>query len=94
MCINVPRLLGLEPSTPDIPDPPAPTQPPPLRAKNPDPPKAPPPPKLLVPEDKKPKVQFAKKKLSVARAKRVGSSDLKIPLQQKSAGGSTGGLNV
>jgi hypothetical protein len=88
MCVNVASLLGFAP--PDPPDPPAP---PPIKTKDPEPPKAPPPPKLLQDKDKKPKVDFAKK-MSISRAKRVGSSDLNIPLQEKAAGGSTGGLNV
>ena len=88
MCVNVASLLGF--SQPDPPDPP---EPPPIKTKDPEPPKAPPAPKPLQEKDAKPKVDFAKK-MSISRAKRVGSSDLKIPLQQKSAGGSTGGLNV
>ena len=60
---------------------------------NPEPPKAAPAPKPLEDKEKKPKVDFAKK-MSVQKAKRVGASDLKIPLQQQSSGGSTGGLNV
>ena len=88
MCIDVAKILGFSPSKP--PDPP---KLPPIQKKNPDPPKAPPAPKLLEEKDKKPKVDFAKK-MSVQKAKRVGASDLKIPLQQQSSGGSTGGLNV
>ena len=88
MCVNVAKLLGFAP--PDPPDPPAP---PPIKTKNPEPPKALPAPKPLQDKDAKPKVNFAKK-MTISRAKRVGSDDLKIPLQQKSAGGSTGGLNV
>ena len=93
MCVNVPKMLGFAPRTPNIPEPPAPLAPPPIRTQNPEPPKAPPPPKPLQKKDEKPKVDFAKK-MSISRAKRVGSSDLKIPLQEKAAGGSTGGLNV
>ena len=88
MCTSIASLLGFE--TPKAPDPVAP---PPIKTKDPEPPKAPPPPKPLQDKNKKPKVDFAKK-MSISRAKRVGSSDLKIPLQQKAAGGSTGGLNV
>ena len=88
MCIDVAGLLGFKP-----PKPPDPPKLPPIQKKNPDPPKAPPAPKPLEEKDKKPKVDFAKK-MSTQKAKRVGASDLKIPLQQQSSGGSTGGLNV
>lgn len=88
MCVDIAGLLGFKP-----PEPPKPPAPPPIRTKNPEPPKPAPAPKPLQDKDKKPKVDFAKK-MSISRAKRVGSADLKIPLQQKSAGGSTGGLNV
>jgi len=87
MCIA--SLLGFKPPTP--PDPP---KLPPIVKQNPDPPKAAPAPQSLVPKDeKKPKVDFAKK-MSITKAKKVGASDLKIPLQQNASGGSTGGLNV
>ena len=88
MCIDVAKILGF-----NSPKPPDPPKLPPIQKKNPDPPKAPPAPKLLEEKDKKPKVDFAKK-MSIQKAKRVGASDLKIPLQQQSSGGSTGGLNV
>ena len=86
MCLA--SLLGLNPPKP--PDPPAL---PPIQKKAPDQPKATPAPKLLEDGDKKPKVDFAKK-MSTTKAKRIGASDLKIPLQQNASGGSTGGLNV
>ena len=88
MCIDVASILGFK-----APKPPDPPKLPPIQKKNPDPPKAPPAPKLIEEKDKKPKVDFAKK-MSIQKAKRVGASDLKIPLQQQSSGGSTGGLNV
>ena len=88
MCVNVASLLGFKPPKP--PDPPAL---PPIQKKAPEAPKAPPKPESLTEKDAKPKVDFAKK-MSTSKAKRVGASDLKIPLQQTSAGGSTGGLNV
>lgn len=88
MCVDVAGLLGFKP--PKSPDPP---KLPPIQKKNPEPPKAAPAPKPLESPEKKPKVDFAKK-MSIQKAKRVGASDLKIPLQQQASGGSTGGLNV
>ena len=88
MCVDVAGLLGFKP-----PKPPEAQKLPPIQKKNPEPPKAAPAPKPLEDKEKKPKVDFAKK-MSIQRAKRVGASDLKIPLQQQSSGGSTGGLNV
>ena len=64
-----------------------------IQKKNPEPAKTPVAAKPLEDKEKKPKVDFAKK-MSIQKAKRVGASDLKIPLQQQSSGGSTGGLNV
>ena len=89
MCVDIAKFLGFKPPKP--PDPPklppiqkqAPQQPTPLPA----------PQALQSDDDKKPKVDFAKK-MSTTKAKRVGASDLKIPLQQNASGGSTGGLNV
>jgi len=89
MCVNIASLLGFNP-----PKPPDPPKLPPIVKKNPEPPKAPPAPQPIADrEEKKPKVDFAKK-MSTTKAKRIGAKDLKIPLQQQSAGGSTGGLNV
>lgn len=89
MCVNIASLLGFNP-----PKPPDPPKLPPIVKQAPQQPKeAPRPQQLQDREDKKPKVDFAKK-MSTTKAKRVGASDLKIPLQQQSAGGSTGGLNV
>ena len=88
MCVDVASILGFK-----APKPPDPPKLPPIQKKAPEPVKPPPPPKALEDENKKPKVDFAKK-MSVQRAKRVGASDLKIPLSQKASGGSTGGLNV
>ena len=88
MCVDVASVLGFKP-----PKPPDPPKLPPIQKKAPEPLKPPPPPKALEEKDKKPKVDFAKK-MSVQRAKRVGASDLKIPLSQQASGGSTGGLNV
>ena len=84
MCIA--SLLG-------IPKPPDPPGLPPIKKAAPDQPKAPPAPQSLTPKGEKPKVAFAKK-MSNKNAKKVGASDLKIPLQQNASGGSTGGLNV
>lgn len=88
MCVDVANILGFKP-----PKPPDPPKLPPIQKAAPEPVKPPPPPKALEEKDKKPKVDFAKK-MSVQRAKRVGASDLKIPLSQQASGGSTGGLNV
>ena len=88
MCADIAGLLGFGP--PKAPDPP---KLPPIQKKAPEPVKPPPPPQALQEKEKKPKVDFAKK-MSVQRAKRVGASDLKIPLSQQASGGSTGGLNV
>ena len=88
MCVDIAGMLGFKP-----PKPPDPPKLPPIQKKNPEAPKTAPAPKSLEDPDKKPKVDFAKK-MSIQRAKRVGASDLKIPLQQQSSGGSTGGLNV
>ena len=89
MCASIASLLGFNP--PKVPDPP---KLPPIVKQNPKPPKAAPPPQPIAgQEQKKPKVDFAKK-MSNIKAKKVGANDLKIPLQQKSAGGGTGGLNV
>ncbi|ADD95489.1 hypothetical protein [uncultured phage MedDCM-OCT-S08-C41] len=87
MCIA--SLLGFKP-----PKPPDPPKLPPIVKQAPQQPKeAPAPQSLQGEDDKKPKVDFAKK-MSTTKAKRVGASDLKIPLQQNASGGSTGGLNV
>lgn len=75
------------------PKPPDPPALPPIKKEAPKAPPAPPAPQSLTSKDEKPKVDFAKK-MSAQKAKRVGASDLKIPLQQSSSGGSTGGLNV
>jgi len=88
MCVDVANILGFKP-----PEPPDPPKLPPIQKKAPEPVKPPPPPQALQAKEKKPKVDFAKK-MSIQRAKRVGASDLKIPLSQQASGGSTGGLNV
>ena len=89
MCVNIASLLGFNP-----PKPPDPPKLPPIVKQAPQQPKEAPAPRPLEDrEDKKPKVDFAKK-MSTTKAKRVGASDLKIPLQQNASGGSTGGLNV
>jgi len=88
MCIA--SLLGIKP-----PKPPDPPKLPPIQKQAPQQPREAPEPQKLQGDDdtKKPKVDFAKK-MSTTKAKRVGASDLKIPLQQTSSGGGTGGLNV
>ena len=89
MCVNIASLLGFNP-----PKPPDPPKLPPIVKQAPQQPKETPRPQQLQDrEDKKPKVDFAKK-MSTTKAKRVGASDLKIPLQQTASGGTTGGLNV
>ena len=88
MCVNIASLLGFAP-----PEAPKPPKLPPIVKEAPKEPKKPPTPESLVPKDEKPKVDFAKK-MSVKQAKKTGASDLKIPLQQQSSGGTTGGLNV
>ena len=88
MCVNIASLLGFNP-----PKPPEPPKLPPIQKKAPEPPKPVVAPRPLEDKDKKPKVDFAKK-MSITKAKKVGASDLKIPLQQTSSGGTTGGLNV
>ena len=87
MCVNIASLLGFQPPTPKSP------KLPPIQKELPQQPKERPAPEALTPKDEKPKVDFAKK-MSVRQAKRVGATDLRIPLQQQSSGGSTGGLNV
>ena len=87
MCLA--SLLGFKP-----PKPPDPPKLPPIVKQAPQQPReAPAPTTLEDREDKKPKVDFAKK-MSTTKAKRVGARDLKIPLQQTASGGGTGGLNV
>ena len=88
MCVNIASLLGFNP-----PKPPEATKLPPIQKKAPEQPKQVVAPRPLEDKDKKPKVDFAKK-MSITKAKKVGASDLKIPLQQSSSGGTTGGLNV
>lgn len=84
MCLA--NLLG-------IPKPPDPPALPPIKKAAPAQPKAPPAPQSLTSKDEKPKVDFAKK-MSTSRAKRVGASDLRIPLNQQQTNAGTGGLNV
>lgn len=89
MCVDIARFLGFKP-----PKPPDPPKLPPIVKQAPRQPEAAPAPRSLEDRDeKKPKVDFAKK-MSTTKAKRVGASDLKIPLQQTASGGGTGGLNV
>jgi len=76
-----------------VPKPPDPPALPPIKKAAPKAPTPPPKPQSLTTKGEKPKVDFAKK-MSAKNAKRVGATDLKIPLQQSSSGGSTGGLNV
>jgi hypothetical protein len=66
---------------------------PPIQKAAPEPPKAPPPPKPLQAATDKPKVDYMKKS-SESKAKRVGASDLRIPLNQQQSNAGTGGLNV
>ena len=75
------------------PKPPKPPSLPPIQKAAPEPVSTPPPAKPLQDKEDKPKVDFAKK-MQASRAKATTSSDLKIPLNQQSSGGSTGGLNV
>ena len=88
MCVNIAGLLGFKP-----PKPPDAPKLPPIQKQAPQQPKAPPTPKSLTDKDEKPKVDFAKK-MSTSKAKRVGASDLRIPLNQQQSNAGTGGLNV
>ncbi len=86
MCIA--SLLGLNP-----PKPPDPPKLPPIQKQAPLQPKAPPTPKSLTDKNEKPKVDFAKK-MSTKQAKRVGASDLRIPLNNQQSNAGTGGINA
>lgn len=88
MCVNIAGLLGLTP-----PKPPDAPKLPPIQKQAPEQPKAPPTPKSLTDKNEKPKVDFAKK-MPASKAKRVGASDLRIPLNQQQSNAGTGGLNV
>ena len=88
MCTSIASLLGFNTEPPE-----APTPPPPTPKAAPEPPKAPPPPKPLQAATDKPKVQYMKKSSNL-KTKRVGASDLKIPLNQQQSNAGTGGLNV
>ena len=87
MCASIARILGFNTKTPD------PPALPPIQKAAPEPPKAPPPPKPLQGITDKPKVDYMKKS-SQSKSKRIGASDLKIPLNQQQSNAGTGGLNV
>ena len=87
MCANIASLLGFNTKAPD------PPALPPIQKAAPEPPKAPPPPKPLQGMTDKPKVDYMKKS-SQSKSKRVGASDLRIPLNQEQSNAGTGGLNV
>jgi|TARA_Y100000033_G_scaffold25754_1_gene24339 hypothetical protein len=87
MCASIASLLGFNTKVPD------PPSLPPIVKAAPDAPKAPPPPKPLQGLIDKPKVEYMKKS-SQSKAKRIGASDLKIPLNQQQSNAGTGGLNV
>jgi hypothetical protein len=88
MCTSIASLLGFNTDPP-----PAPKPLPPIQKAPPAPQKAPPPPKPLQTMTDKPKVDYMKK-ASVSKAKRVGASDLRIPLNQQQSNAGTGGINV
>ena len=87
MCANIANLLGFNTKVPD------PTPLPPIQKSAPEAPKPPPPPKPLQAMTDKPKVDYMKKS-SESKAKRVGASDLRIPLNQQQSNAGSGGLNV
>ena len=87
MCASIASLLGFNTKVPD------PPSLPPIQKAAPDAPKAPPPPKPLQGLIDKPKVEYMKKS-SQSKTKRIGASDLKIPLNQQQSNAGTGGLNV
>lgn len=87
MCASIARILGFNTEQPEAP------KLPPIQKAAPEPPKAPPPPKPLQAATDKPKVDYMKKS-SQSKAKRIGASDLKIPLNQQQSNAGTGGLNV
>ena len=87
MCASIASILGFNTETPEAP------KLPPIQKAAPEPPKAPPPPKPLQAATDKPKVDYMKKS-SQSKSKRVGASDLRIPLNQQQSNAGTGGLNV
>ena len=87
MCASIASILGFNT------EPPEPPKLPPIQKAAPTPPKAPPPPKPLQALTDKPKVDYMKKS-SQSKGKRVGASDLKIPLNQQQSNAGTGGINV
>lgn len=87
MCASIASLLGFNTETPD------PPALPPIQKSAPEPPKAPPPPKPLQSMTDKPKVDYMKKS-SDRKGKRLGASDLRIPLGTGQDNAGTGGLNV
>ena len=86
MCASIASILGFNT------EPPEPPKLPPIQKAAPTPPKPPPPPKPLQAVTDKPKVDYMKK--SQSRSKRIGASDLKIPLNQQQSNAGTGGINV
>nr|BAR32675.1 hypothetical protein [uncultured Mediterranean phage uvMED] len=87
MCASIANLLGFNTKQPEAP------ALPPIQKAAPEPPKAPPPPKPLQAATDKPKVDYMKKS-SQSKAKRIGATDLKIPLNQQQSNAGTGGINV
>ena len=88
MCASIASLLGFNTETPEAP------KLPPVQKAAPEPPKPPPPPKPLQSMTDKPKVDYMKKSSASSKAKRIGASDLRIPLNQQQSNAGTGGLNV
>ena len=86
MCSSIANLLGFNTEAPEAP------KPAPIQKAAPEPPKAPPPPKPLQAMTAKPKVDYMKK-ATQSKAKRVGASDLRIPLNQQQSNASTLGIN-
>jgi len=82
-------------SAPSPPPPPAPPAPPPPAPAPPPEPKALPQPTPLEKEkERRPKVQYGRKKALSGRTTAMGANALRIPLNNPTEGGSTGGLNV
>ena len=94
MCSSISKMFGFADSSKRRLQAPPPTVLPPMMKAPPPPPKTPPPARLLEEPTDKPKVDFAKMKSGTSKSKRVGASDLRIPLNQQQSNAGSGGLNV
>ena len=94
MCSSISKMFGFADSSKRKLQAPPPTVLPPMMKAPPPPPKTPPPARLLEQPTDKPKVEFAKKKGGTSVSKKVGASDLRIPLNQQQSNAGSGGLNV